>query len=53
MDAQQTGIWRQRALEMKNQAERAQTAELRASYLAMAEDWAHLAESDDAAAREN
>ena len=51
MDAQKTDIWRLRAQEMKSQAERAQTPELRASYLAMAEDWAQLAEhSEDSSA---
>lgn len=53
MDAQKTDVWRQRAQEMKSQADRAQTPELRASYLAMAEDWAQLAEQNDGSSAES
>jgi len=40
--------YRKKAEEMRRQAQRAATAELRASYLAIAEDWDRLAKDADA-----
>lgn len=40
--------YRRRAREMRAQAGRAETEQLRASYLAIAEDWARMAEEADA-----
>lgn len=40
-------FYRRRAAEMRRQAERAQTDQIRASYLAIAESWERLAEQTE------